>query len=122
MFKQLELFKFVFDDEECFCYVILETDDFVDMSIFTMEEWNELEEMYKLFGKKGKSDMDTILYVNFGVKFKDLHKFEEYESNLRSRYEEIHWNTMDLGEKEMTKDKLRKCFVYNYNALKKLIL
>ena len=44
MFTQPEVVKFM-ESEELFYYVVVTTDEFVDMSIFTETEWEKLEEI-----------------------------------------------------------------------------
>ena len=49
MFKNPELIKFykeeLGEEEEWFIYVITNTKKYVDMSIFSIDEWERLEEM-----------------------------------------------------------------------------
>lgn len=53
MLKTLELIKFNeegrIEEEEWFMYVITNTEKYVDMSIFSIDEWERLEEMNKKF-------------------------------------------------------------------------
>jgi len=53
MFKNPELIKFykeeLGEEEEWFIYVITNTKKYVDMSIFSIDEWERLEEMNKKF-------------------------------------------------------------------------
>ncbi len=51
MFSSKELIKFNFDTR-WFYYVITKTDKFVDISIFTKEEWERLNEINKKFKKE----------------------------------------------------------------------
>ena len=61
--------------------------------------------------------MDNELISIFGVKFRDLEPLDIPKDELKSKYEELHWSTMENGDKDFTKDQLRKWFVDNYKKL-----
>jgi len=64
MFKKPELIKFDFEEEEWFYYVITDTEEYIDMSIFSTEEWERLVEIDKKFRmeQSGLQDLSDDSY------------------------------------------------------------
>ncbi len=132
MFKELELIKFDFKYNRSFYYTIITTPEFVDFSIFSDDEWALLQSYDSKFkAKQAKLNEENLSYKevinflddelkkNFNIRFRDIEPFDEYEENLKSRYQELYQEVyMEHPEKNISKDKLRLWFVENYQILK----
>jgi hydroxymethylpyrimidine pyrophosphatase-like HAD family hydrolase len=79
MFTKSELIKFNFEEEEeWFYYIITKTNDYIDMSIFSKEEWKRLEEMNKKF-RSEQITMENLSNTEYNWMFDKTNP--EYKTN-----------------------------------------
>ncbi len=144
MFTEPEVVKFTEPDDE-FCYVILTTDEFIDMSIFTVSEWEKLELIAQL-NRKNQSELEDLSDYSYtwffdstnpnykenvrwkkSIEFMDVQmgkvfgiKFSELDPKFGTKKElKKIYESLDflITNKTVTKDKLRKWFIDNYPVI-----